>query len=95
MPTSLSRYNLASRQKLNTLGGAERAAAQAKRLATIKQFAYQFFEGLACLHAKEIAHRDIKPDNILVDAEGVLNPQKRPTLKICDFGSAKQLKVHN
>ena len=40
-------------------------------------------------------HRDIKPDNILVDAEGLLNAQKEPTLKICDFGSAKFLANHN
>lgn len=42
-----------------------------------------------------MAHRDIKPDNILVDADGVLNEQGEPTLKICDFGSAKQLENHN
>lgn len=47
------------------------------------------------MHGKGIAHRDIKPDNILVDAEGSLNLAKEPTLKICDFGSAKQLENHN
>ena len=61
----------------------------------IRKLCYQFFEGLAFLHSKGIAHRDIKPDNILVDADGVLNIQKEPTLKICDFGSAKQLDNHN
>lgn len=30
-----------------------------------------------------------------MDAEGILNPDKQPTLKICDFGSAKQLANHN
>lgn len=61
----------------------------------IRKLCYQFFEGLAFLHSKGIAHRDIKPDNILVDAEGSLSATKEPTLKICDFGSAKQLDNHN
>ena len=30
-----------------------------------------------------------------MDSEGTLNANKEPTLKICDFGSAKLLKNHN
>ena len=95
MPTSLSRYNLIGRQKLAQLPKEAQPAEQTRRMQVIRKLCYQFFEGLAFLHSKGIAHRDIKPDNILVDADGVLNMQKEPTLKICDFGSAKQLDNHN
>lgn len=45
---------------------------------------YQLFRSLAYIHALGICHRDIKPQNLLLDpATGVL--------KLCDFGSAKIL----
>jgi glycogen synthase kinase 3 beta len=45
---------------------------------------YQILKGLNYLSTLSIAHRDIKPQNILVD----LTKNKAV---ICDFGSAKQL----
>lgn len=51
---------------------------------TIKLYCYQMFRSLVYLSAKGIAHRDIKPQNILVDPT-------TGSLKICDFGSAKKL----
>lgn len=45
---------------------------------------YQLFRSLAYIHSLGICHRDIKPQNLLLDPEtGVL--------KLCDFGSAKHL----
>lgn len=54
----------------------------------IKIYSYQIFRGLNYLFMLSIAHRDIKPQNILVD--GV-----KHKLIISDFGSAKQLVKSN
>ncbi|UJR36979.1 hypothetical protein I4U23_029687 [Adineta vaga] len=50
----------------------------------IKLFAYQMLRGLSYLHIQDVAHRDVKPANMLVDYDA-------GTLKICDLGSAKKL----
>lgn len=50
----------------------------------VKLYTYQLFRSLAYIHALGICHRDIKPQNLL------LNP-KTGVLKLCDFGSAKIL----
>lgn len=57
---------------------------QAVPLILVKLYGYQLFRGLAYIHAQGIAHRDIKPQNLLVDP-------LTHVLKICDFGSAKRL----
>jgi glycogen synthase kinase 3 beta len=51
----------------------------------IKLYSYQMLRSLAYIHAIGVCHRDIKPQNILVDTLG------NHLLKLCDFGSAKRL----
>jgi serine/threonine protein kinase len=50
----------------------------------VKLYTYQLLRSLAYIHALGICHRDIKPQNLLLD------PQQG-ILKLCDFGSAKIL----
>lgn len=40
---------------------------------------YQLFRSLAYIHSQGVCHRDIKPQNLLVDPETAV-------LKLCDFG---------
>lgn len=50
----------------------------------IKLYMYQLFRSLAYIHSMDICHRDIKPQNLLVNPE-------TGELRLCDFGSAKIL----
>ena len=50
----------------------------------VKIYTYQLARALAYIHAKGVCHRDIKPQNLLVDPS-------RHVLTLCDFGSAKKL----
>lgn len=50
----------------------------------VKLYLYQLSRALSHIHALGICHRDIKPQNLLVDP-------RTQQLKLCDFGSAKAL----
>ena len=49
----------------------------------IKFYAMQMIIGLGILHKNNIMHRDIKPDNLMLDEFGYL--------KVIDFGLARVL----
>lgn len=50
---------------------------------TTKQFTWQILQGVAYCHRLGIVHRDVKPENILLTADGII--------KLCDFGFARML----
>lgn len=50
----------------------------------VKLYMYQILRSLAYIHSLGICHRDIKPQNLLLDP-------RTGVLKLCDFGSAKIL----
>ncbi|KAI8059203.1 serine/threonine-protein kinase pef1 [Gongronella butleri] len=50
-------------------------------LPTIKKFMYQLLRGIAYCHENRVLHRDLKPQNLLIN--------KRGELKLGDFGLAR------
>jgi len=60
----------------------ERIAGKPLELQVLQSFSFQLLRALAYLNGLQVSHRDIKPQNILVDQQ---------KLKLADFGSAKTL----
>ncbi|KAJ6239945.1 cyclin-dependent kinase a-2 [Anaeramoeba flamelloides] len=51
----------------------------------VKSYMYQILNGLLFCHLQGVFHRDLKPQNLLIDKEGVI--------KICDFGLARSFSI--
>ena len=52
----------------------------------LKSYAFQLLCGICYLHCNRVMHRDIKPQNLLINKEGFL--------KICDFGLARSFSLN-
>jgi serine/threonine protein kinase, bacterial len=77
--------NLVRGTDLRTRLDRERRLAPEAAVAIIADVA----DGLAAAHAAGVVHRDVKPENILLDMEGPLGPAGSHPALLTDFGVAK------
>ncbi|XP_033105761.1 cyclin-dependent kinase 2-like [Anneissia japonica] len=50
-------------------------------LSLVKSYLHQLLKGVACCHSHRVLHRDLKPQNLLIDKTGAI--------KLADFGLAR------
>lgn len=51
----------------------------------LKSYLFQLLQGLAFCHSHRVLHRDLKPQNLLINAQG--------EIKLADFGLARAFGV--
>ncbi len=51
----------------------------------LQSYLYQLLQGIAYCHAHRVLHRDLKPQNLLIDRAG--------NIKLADFGLARAFGV--
>jgi len=56
-------------------------ASETLDIQTVKSFLYQLLRGIAFCHDRRVLHRDLKPQNLLINKDG--------DLKLADFGLAR------
>ena len=52
---------------------------------SFQSYLYQLLQGIAFCHSHRVLHRDIKPQNLLIDVDG--------NIKLADFGLARAFGV--
>ena len=70
---------------LRALVGVARMEWLIRRALQVKKFTHQLLEGVRYCHSHRVLHRDLKPQNLLIDKEG--------NLKLADFGLARAFGV--
>ena len=55
---------------------------------TLRELSRQLLQALAFCHDSHVAHRDVKPDNIMLRAPPGPTPEHEPSIMLVDFGSA-------
>lgn len=63
----------------------------AERMDLLPMILWQIMSALSFLHSRGICHRDIKPDNILVEEFVENDGFIQPYLRLCDFGLSKNM----